>query len=113
MSTILASGAIQMNEKDKTEVNKTETSKNSGNRNTLDYMETKKREIFKEIKLNKNNWEGEWVKNIEERIKLEYSTTQGSNFRRWEKKLEYFMETWGKNEEIISIRDEKLEINLP
>ena len=39
------------------------------------------KDIFEEKLLNKETWINEWGKNIEERIKLKYSTMKGSNIK--------------------------------
>ena len=71
------------------------------------------KEVFEEKNLEKRQWESAWEKNIEERIRLEYSIITGSNTKQWKKKMNDFMETWGKDEKVITVREEKLRIEIP
>jgi ribonuclease HI len=99
MSTILASGAIQMIGLGKKEKSIRERRLRTVVTDTMwTIWKLRNKEIFEEIELDENKWKITWSKNIEDRINLEYSALKGSNTRNWKKKMEQFMEKWGRNE---------------
>jgi len=113
ISTIMAVSAIQIDHKD----NKEKAAKQRRLRTIIaetiwTIWKLRNKEIFEEVKLDKNTWKNEWKRNIEERITLEYSVTQGSHIIHWKQKLDKFVNTWGKDEKIVEIRNKKLTIKL-
>jgi len=114
ISTIIAIGAIQIDCKN----NKKKAIRQRRLRTVISetvwtIWKLRNREIFDEVKIGRETWIGEWRRNIEERINLEYSITKGSQVKNWKNKIENFTETWGRDEKIINIRDGKLKITIP
>jgi len=114
ISTVIAIGAVQINSK----CNKEKAIRQRRLRTVISetvwtIWKLRNREIFDEVKMNKDAWTSEWKRNIRERIVLEFSITKGTQIPHWKNKTENFMETWGKEEKIICIREGKITINLP
>ena len=114
INTVIAIGAIQLKGKsNKMNAIRQRRLKTVISETIWTIWKMRNKEIFEESKLNRLAWTNEWKRNMEDRITLEYNSTKGTNIPHWKNKLEKFMETWGKDETIISIRNGNLKIQLP